>query len=195
MKVSCLILAAGEASRMGSAKQLLPFGEKTLLQWVIETALQVDFEEIRLVLGAHREKIMPSLRHYPISFTHNPHWKEGMGTSIAVGMKEIVPESEAVLIMLGDQPFVGPDHLKALISHHKRSRKPIVASYYREKAGVPALFTREKFDQLQQLKGKEGAGRMIRESQPEVYRLGFEGAAIDIDTPEDYQKWKNGLKS
>ncbi len=194
MRVSCLILAAGEASRMGSAKQLLPFGEKTLLQWVIETALQVDFEEIRLVLGAHRQKIMPSLKNYPVAFTHNPHWEEGMGTSIAMGMKEILPGSEAVLIMLGDQPFVGPDHLQALISHHKRSRKSIVASYYREKAGVPALFTREKFDQLKQLKGKEGAGRMIRESQQEVYSLALAEAAIDIDTPKDYQKWKNSLK-
>lgn len=190
MNASCLILAAGQASRMGRPKQMLPFGEGTLLQHVIKIAQQLTWQEIRVVVGAHRDLIAPSLKGWGVEVSVNPNWESGMGSSIAKGVSDLLYEPEGVLILLGDQPFVTHKHLGALIQKYQSSQKAIIASSYQHKMGVPAFFHQSFFPKLKSLASKEGAGKLIKQHRQDVDVVSFAKAAIDLDTPEDYEKWK-----
>lgn len=178
---------------MGRPKQVLPFGEGTLLQHVIHIASQVNFDEIRVVLGAHRQLILPVLKEMSVQLSFNSDWEKGMASSIAQGISDLPKNSEGALIMLGDQPFVSSAHLEALVQKHLESQKPIVASFYKGKMGVPALFHHSFYEKLKDLKGKQGAGKLIGTNPQELEFIEFPEAAIDLDTPEDYEKWKRRI--
>ncbi|MCI4668368.1 MAG: nucleotidyltransferase family protein [Bacteroidia bacterium] len=191
MKISCVILAAGQASRMGRPKQLLPFGEVSLLEHVLNIAFKIDFSEIRIVLGAHKDLILPIVEKLDVHVSINDNWASGMGSSISCAVKDQPKDVEGLVIMLGDQPFIRASHIEALIDTHQQSRKKIVASMYEEKWGVPAFFHESIFEKLSALKEQEGAGKLIKAHKDELALVKNPDAAIDLDTPEDYEKWKN----
>ncbi|HWS72221.1 MAG TPA: nucleotidyltransferase family protein, partial [Thermoanaerobaculia bacterium] len=143
-----VILAAGGSSRLGTAKQLLPFRGKALLQHAIETA-RAACEDVRVVVN-------PTLRDAArgVEVVINEKWEEGLASSIRRGLEGIECD---VLLMLCDQPLVTPEHLRALIS----AGAPIAATGYRGIAGVPAFFAARFLVELRALRGDHGARRVI----------------------------------
>ncbi|MEI9917281.1 MAG: nucleotidyltransferase family protein [Bacteroidota bacterium] len=180
MPVSVIILAAGSSSRMGQSKQLLPWGNETLLGHAINTALQCRADFVLVVLGhdeiAHRKAIAG----FPVSTIVNPQWQKGIGSSIKEGLRSTI-EADAVLFMTCDMPFVTADHLNKIIE----TDHPIVASKYEDAIGVPALFRKEMYDKLLRIRDDEGARKLILDHKPKVVDL---KSGIDLDTPEDYQR-------
>ena len=81
-----LILAAGDASRMGSVKQLLPFNNTTLIQTVIKNALGTKANKVFCVLGANIEVIKNEVKTDSVTFISNTNWKEGLSSSIVAGI-------------------------------------------------------------------------------------------------------------
>jgi molybdenum cofactor cytidylyltransferase len=180
MPVSVIILAAGSSSRMGESKQLLPWKGKTLLTHSITTALESRAGKVYVVL-AKDQKLVADL---PVSVVINSVWERGIGSSIKAGLNE-AKEDEAVLIMVGDMPFVTSQHLNNLIEHYAKTKSAVVASKYLETIGVPALFDKKVFDELLKIADDEGAKKVIMKNRPAVI---FLESGDDIDTPEDYQK-------
>src|ERR1035437_6793844 len=104
-----IILAAGSSGRLGSPKQNLIYKGQTLLQGAIETAVASACEPVIIVLGANENVIRQSIEGSNATIVYNADWQEGMASSIRVGitaLKKINPESDAVILMLCDQPFV-----------------------------------------------------------------------------------------
>ncbi len=159
------------------------------MQRTIKAAVDAKQCLVVVVLGANAEQIRPTLEPFEVLFLHNPGWAEGMASSIRVGLTEVLriePELEAVVFLLSDQPFVEAALLKKMIQVQEETGKSIVACSYQDTLGAPVLFTKEFFPELQQLKGQEGAKKLLAQHPEKVASIPFLKGAIDIDTPSDY---------
>jgi molybdenum cofactor cytidylyltransferase len=159
-KIAVLILAAGEASRMQRPKQLLPWRETTLLNHCMATAFDLRNTKSFVVLGAHKDDILPTINHSNVSVLHNEHWKQGMGSSISFGVTSIQSygDFDAVLIVVADQPLVSLSYLENMIQIYTSSNKGIVASKYEDnKLGVPVIFDARYFKYLVDIQGDKRA--------------------------------------
>lgn len=186
-----IILAAGASVRMGKPKQLLTYQQKTLIQHAIDTALATDAEQVILVLGANADDIVASTNTAGVELMVNAHWKEGMASSVRLGVSTLqqnYPDVESALIMLCDQPFVTSDLLKELQTAKEQSGKKIAASFYKNTAGVPVFFDKSLFPELLKLQGQEGAKKLLALYEDEVVTVPFPEGETDIDTAEDYEQ-------
>lgn len=181
--VSVIILAAGSSSRMGQSKQLLPWKDGTLLSHAVMTAIDSRAGHVYVVLGNNEIEHRKAIKETPVTVVSNPLWQKGMGTSIKAGLKQ-AKDSGAVLIMVCDMPFVTSQHLNNLIEHHDKTNSPIIASKYLETIGVPALFSKEVFDELMKINDDEGAKNVIMKNDPAIVLL---KSGVDLDTPDDYR--------
>ena len=190
-KIAILILAAGSSSRMGTAKQLLPYKKTTLLGWTIEQVKTSKANAIYCVLGANAAIIKQQINQYKIETIFNADFKNGLSTSILVGVNHIIAKNfDSVLITLADQPNINPKYLDELIITSEENPKKIIASNYETKIGVPAIFPKNYFNQLLNLKGDKGASLFLNNHVSETIKMPLFNL-IDIDTKEDYQKLIN----
>ena len=116
-----------------------------------------------------------------------------MGSSLKTGLEHLVhktPEISSVLVLVCDQPLVTQRLLEKLISEHDRSGKLIVASGYGGTAGVPALFNKVLFDEIMGMEDDQGAKKIIQKHPNETVVIDFPEGAVDLDTPDDYEKFK-----
>ena len=183
-----IILAAGSSSRLGKPKQNLIYKGQTLLQKAIETAIASVCREVIVVLGANSGVIRPNIENKPVHIIHNADWEEGMALSIRLGVTELKknPETDSVLLMLCDQPFVQTALLDQIIQ--AKSKKGIVACVYNDTIGPPVLFDKKYFDELLLLKGQEGAKKLLLKYTDDVATIPFPLGSVDIDTREDFEK-------
>lgn len=198
-ELTILILAAGPSTRMGQSKQQLLIDGKSLLIRTVETALQSDAGEVIVVLGASEDAHRQLLKEVPIEIIFNPEWEAGMGSSLKAGLSHalsINPRTEAIIVMVCDQPQLRSYHVKSLLEKHKSTKALIVASSYASTIGVPALFDKKLFGKILELDDEHGAKKIIQQYQAET--IDFPEGVIDLDTPEEYGNFisskKNALK-
>jgi molybdenum cofactor cytidylyltransferase len=185
-----ILLAAGASRRLGQPKQLLPFGEKTLLEKMAQVALDSGCGQVVVVLGAFFDKTAAAIAHLPVHIAKNEAWENGMGASISCGVRFLeknVPEVDAALLMLCDQPFVQAAHLKKLVATWQESGKEAVASAYGDTLGVPALFSRRLFGELSALPGEQGAKAVLLAHREELTTIDFPEGRVDLDTRKDWE--------
>ncbi len=183
MGTGAIVLAAGGSSRLGAPKQLVTFRGETLVRQAVKTALASVCERVVVVVGSQATEMRRELKDLPVLIVENKDWRTGISSSIRAGIERI--DSDGVVIMLCDQPFVTAHVLNDLISTHRRTCRPIVASTYGTTRGVPAFFARELFTALASLTKDEGARRIIASHHEQVATVEFPNGAVDIDTPED----------
>jgi len=186
--IGTVILAAGESSRLGQAKQLVSFRGASLLRRATEHALALAAGPVAVVLGARTEEIRPALDGLDLLVVENPAWRQGMGTSLSTGLQELLrtsPDVHGVLIMLCDQPLVTESALRALCDAYRAGGNRITASGYAGAVGVPAIFARSLFPELLALEGGMGARTIIQRHRDSVRVVPIPEAALDVDTAED----------
>ncbi|MDQ3323512.1 MAG: nucleotidyltransferase family protein [Acidobacteriota bacterium] len=192
-KIGCIILAAGDSTRMNSeAKQLLEFRGKTLLRRAAETAIEANFDRIVIVLGSIAEELKKEIDDLPVQIAVNKNWETGMSSSIKVGLSAFSngENIDAVVVTLCDQPLVSAKILRELGETFAETGKSIIACRYAETIGVPALFARVVFDDLMDLREDEGAKKVIKKYEAETAVILAPEAAFDVDTAQDYEKLK-----
>ncbi|GAA4087198.1 nucleotidyltransferase family protein [Mucilaginibacter panaciglaebae] len=184
-----LILAAGASNRLGFPKQTLLYKGKTLIEHAIEVGLKSKCQSVTIVLGANVDSIETGIKHYPVNIIQNNNWADGMASSIKAGIEVLKenPDTENVVIMLCDQPFVNRALIDSMLYKQQETGKKIVACAYNDTLGVPVLFNKSFFTELLMLQGKEGAKKIINNHPDDVVAVSFEKGAIDIDTLNDYQ--------
>jgi molybdenum cofactor cytidylyltransferase len=186
--VPAIVLAAGAATRMGRLKQLLPYRGRTLVEHSVRHAIEAGFKPVIVVVGAEAEAVAAALAAEPVVIARNVAWESGMGSSIATGMRYLdATDSDAVAILLADQPLVTSNHLVSMASLLGAPHVRIVAAEYNGTLGVPALFKREIFPLLSALPPEAGARHLLRGSRAEIRAYPLPEAAMDIDTPEDFE--------
>lgn len=191
MKTGIILLAAGSSSRLGRPKQLINYQGKTLIQYSIEVARQSAAEDLVVVLGANSKLIQTGIQSKDIPMLVHAHWEEGMSSSMQCGLRHLSTTSqvEQVILMLCDQPYVSQELLDQLIHEKKTSGKGIVACRYAGTVGVPALFDQCYFLELLELKGSEGAKKVILSHLEDVFLIDFPLGAVDLDTEEDVNQF------
>ncbi|BAO76964.1 nucleotidyltransferase family protein [Winogradskyella sp. PG-2] len=193
--ISILILAAGNSNRMGTSKQLLPVGKTTLLGVTIENALLSNANKVYCVLGANAKIITESISNYNVDTIFNSKYKSGLSSSIVKGIEHIEEENlDAVLILLGDQPFIESIYINEIIDAYTKHDKTIIASLYKTSLGVPALIPKKYFNDLLKLKGDNGAKSFFKTQKENIISI-KNGKLMDIDTKEQYQDFINSSNS
>ena len=183
-----IVLAAGSSTRMGAPKQLLEYQGRPLVRHAAQVALAAGCEPVIVVLGSRAGEIRQAFDGLRVEITVNPRWQEGMGTSIQAGLAALGPRGDTAILTLGDQPLVTPRFLRKLREIHAASEQPIVAAWYSGTVGVPALFARAAFRKLQALGPDQGCKGVILKNQVQATFVDCPEAALDIDTPDDYQR-------
>lgn len=159
----------------------------------VEVAVCTGFSPIIVVLGANRVEIERSLSAVAATKVINDEWEEGMASSIRCGIGELKrqsPQTDGVIVMVCDQPFINEGILKNLLLVQRNTGKAVVASRYENVNGTPVLFHRSLFDELMQLKGDKGAGKFLEQHSELVATVAFSEGKTDIDTIEDYEHIK-----
>lgn len=189
--LSVILLAAGASTRMGVPKALLPWGERTVLEHILGTIREAGLTQVLVVTGAHHQELAERLPPGTASLVFNPDWNTGMGGSIRTGMgylQQTWPQTRAVLILLADQPLIGPEYLKNMVAMYEDAgQKGLIASKHMDGLGVPALFSHTFFRALFELPEGQGAKQLIQQNK-EHCLVADPGETIrDMDTPEAYR--------
>lgn len=188
-KVAGIILAAGEGSRMGRTKQLLPFRGRTILENVVDSALGSQLHRVIVVLGHEAERIAPLLEGREVALVRNDRYRLGQSCSLQAGLALVTPESDAVLFLLGDQPLVTPELIDRIVAAYRESGSPIVVPVREGRRGNPVLFARETFPRIRALTADCGARPLFAEYADRLLALPVTDSSIhqDIDTEAEYR--------
>ena len=189
-KISGILLAAGESKRMGSPKQLLPLGGKTVIEHGVHNLLQSDIAELIVVLGAEASRIEALLAGRPVKTVFNPLFDQGMGSSVAAGIKSLGQGVDGVLLALADQPLVPAQVVDLLIRSFKSSGKGIVLPTWKGKRGHPVIFGPAYIPALMLANGDHGGRDIVRSHPQDVLEVQVEsqGVCLDLDSFADYER-------
>lgn len=188
--ISLILLAAGESSRLGTPKQLLVYKGKNLMQHTIDLN-QTRCLEMVIVLGAFKKEILAVVDILGIEVVENVNWSEGLASSIRCGLSSVLetnPETEAVILVLCDQPFLTAEILHEIIEKYHSSGQSIVHCSYGDVSGPPTLFHKSLFPYLMELKGGQGAKKVVEMFPDQVAYVDFPKGKLDIDTAADYHQ-------
>ncbi|MGC6431562.1 MAG: nucleotidyltransferase family protein [Jejuia sp.] len=191
--IAIAILAAGASSRMGSPKQVLKWGNTSLLEHAITNSKKSNAKEVIVVLGANNDTISSQITTDDVSVVINKEWEKGLGRSIASAVLYVLDSNkvEGLLIVLADQPFVTSTYLNEMIlTFNLNTGKIIATAYDSDRFGVPALFDKSYFEELSRLVGDEGAKAILKKYNHQVVVLSPDFQNWDIDTKEDYKRLK-----
>jgi len=191
-----IILAAGEAKRFGSPKQLLVWKGQTLVERAVHACLEVGCDRIVVVTGAHASAIQLSLKLFEekpnVSVTLNPNWSAGMHTSIACGLKALLrleANLHSTFVLAVDQPLIDAYFLQKLYT--AKSGHDAAALTYPSGPGVPACFGESLFTQLINLATKgHGAKAILRDPTVNTALVNDPKRRQDIDTLADWNDFK-----
>lgn len=188
MTVAALILAAGSSSRLGSPKQLLPWGGDTLLGHVIKRTRAFGVDEVWVVIGYDAETMLNEVEFGDAVVVVNDDYEEGLASSLRVGLDALLRESRAdtVLIVMGDQPEVRADVVAELLAASRSEKRPAVVPKYRYSWSNPAVVDRSLWERMMSLEGDAGAQRLLKAHPEWVREVWFEHLPPrDVDTPQD----------
>ncbi len=190
MRVSAIVLAAGESRRMGRAKMTLPFGESTILETVIRALEQSEIHGVTVVLGRNWQEAYPAIQHLDAEVVVNPRPERGMLSSAQWGLAHLRDDVDAFLFALGDQPQIQPETVNALIRASAECDRGIFLPTYEGKRGHPLLVKSHHKQAILNLSDSGGLNQLLEQNPLEIREVPSDSESVlhDIDTPEDYRQ-------
>ncbi|TCM58954.1 molybdopterin molybdochelatase /molybdenum cofactor cytidylyltransferase [Rhizobium sp. PP-F2F-G48] len=191
--VRSVVLAAGQASRMGAAghhKLLAEFDGVPLVRRTTEIALAASAAPVTVVTGHREADIRDALSGLDLVFAQNDDFASGMASSLITGLDSIGAEADGMLVLLADMPGVTADDLRRLISAFEAhgsedGGEAVVRAVYGGKRGNPVILPRALFPALRRLEGDVGARHVIENGNLPVVDVDIGPAAhLDLDTPD-----------
>ena len=188
--VSGILLAAGLSTRMGEPKQLLPFGESTIVETVVDNMLGAKFDQVIVVVGHRAAEIQKQLGTRSIKTVFNRDYRDGMLTSAQTGIRAC-KESGAFALMLVDQPFITSDLINEVIEAYQQTEKGIVLPSYNYKRGHPVIFDHRYAQDILALDTEsDGVRTLFKKYGDDIHYVTVDTDDVlrDIDNPEDYER-------
>lgn len=182
--MAAIILAAGQSRRMGAVnKLLLDVNGVPMIRGVVETLMRDEIEPVVVVTGHEYEQVEACLEGIPVQFAFNPRYEEGMGASIAVGIRSLAAgRHSGVLVCVGDLPNLNSSVVAKLVNAFQAERgQRIVAPVFQGKRGHPVLFPIGYSEKLKQLRGDVGARDLLRQDAQLVVELETEDDGVTRD--------------
>jgi len=186
-QIAAILLAAGRSRRMGAFKPLLPFGDTTVIKFCVRQLHDAGLKKIVVVAGHRADEVRSHLHDFDITFATNPDPNSAMGVSIARGIEQVSPPTQAVVIALADHPGVDSSTI-SLIAGEWQSGAKLVQPRYKDRGGHPVLIDLSYRDELINLNPVEGLRAFFDAHRNKVRRLSVASpyVARDMDTWEDY---------
>jgi molybdenum cofactor cytidylyltransferase len=179
-----LVLAAGGSSRLGQPKQLLPYGPATLLDHVLGVARACAFDQLVCVIGGGAGDVRAAVDFDGVDVVRNEAFGSGCSSSVAAALSAVDPRADVLVLMLGDQPGVSSDAVRALVAG--RAAAPIAACAYADGRGHPLAFGRAMFGELGSLHGDKAVWKLMDRVPP--FEVAVAGPIPrDVDTWADYE--------
>ena len=190
-RVGALVLAAGMSTRAGSINKLLHLyhGEPLILH-VVRTVIASCVTETLVVLGHEAKQVEAAIAGNPIGVLHNSQYQQGIATSLVLGISHL-HEYDAVVVCLGDMPHVTPDAINTLVDAMTRHRqKSFFIPVFHGNRGNPVLITKDRYDEVSDLKGDSGARKLIQRLPQLTHEvpINSKGVREDFDTPEQLKR-------
>jgi molybdenum cofactor cytidylyltransferase len=184
-----IILAAGDSTRMGYPKALLPLGSDRFLTRILRTLNAAGMPRAVIILGRAAGMIQPQIQDWPVDIYINPDPDRGQLSSIQLALSHIAPECTAGMIWPVDQPAVSENLVRRLVELFWSAGSRIACPIYGNKRGHPAIFHRDLFQEFMDAPLEEGPKKIIiRHQQATALLLTEEAATVrDIDTPAEYE--------
>jgi molybdenum cofactor cytidylyltransferase len=190
--IAALLLAAGAARRFGAPKLLQDLHGKPLVRWSAEWLRGAPVDEIIVVVPPDSGGLQSALEGIDARFVTNPHPELGLASSIAFGVAGVNAATQAIFVVLGDEPMLGRGALLRVHERYQAGGAKIVAPTFAGVPGHPVLFDRSVFDELRTFSGDSGA-RAVLDRDPG--RVAFvemaESMPMDVDTPEDLARLRS----
>ena len=185
-RVVAIVLAAGSASRFGSPKALAVLEGRPMLQHVLDSVASADMAEVLVVLGAAADDVEAAVNWRGEQRVRNPNPERGLASSLRAGLAALPPGAEAALIVLGDQPRLRPEVIRAVVDRWRAGSRPIVVPRYAAGGALnPVLLARAAWPLAMALEGDRGMGPLINGSPDLVTDVPVEGDNPDVDTLAD----------
>ena len=183
-----IILAAGSSRRMGTQKLLLPFGEKTIIETVIDNILQSVVDGVMVVLGADHDRIRKIVDPLPVEVCFNENHESGMLSSVMCGFRSLPEDTGTALVFLGDQPGIPPQVTDTILKAYDESLHGIVIPVYDHRRGHPMLVDMKYKREIEKLDLETGLRSLMHLFPEDVLEVEVNepGILVDIDTREDY---------
>ena len=184
--VTGLVLGAGGSKRLGLPKQLLPYGEGTLLGHVVGTARACGLDQTIVAIGGAADEVRAGVDLGGAQVVVNDAYGAGCSSSIAAALAVVDPRCDVLVLMLGDQPGVSAETVAKLLAG--RGDAPLAVCLYDDARGHPIAFARSVFPALAELHGDKGVWRLLDQRSAEAVEVSIAGPVPrDVDTPEDYR--------
>jgi molybdenum cofactor cytidylyltransferase len=181
-----LVLAAGGSSRLGRAKQLLPYRDATLLDWVLDTARACAFDQLLVAVGGAAGEVRDAVDLSGARVVANPAYGAGCSSSIVAAMAALDPRCTELVLLLGDQPGVTAETVRALQAG--RGNAPLAVCRYDDGRGHPLAFGPAVFGDLRTLHGDKAVWKLLDRRADDVVEVSVEGPVPpDVDTWDDYR--------
>lgn len=191
MRPVAVVLAAGAASRFGSNKLLAPLDGRPVLQHTLDAVAAADMEDVVVVLGTEADAVEAAIQWHGERRVRNDRPQDGLSSSLRVGLDAAVevPDADAVLVVLGDQPALRPGVVRAVLTV---AESPAAATalfvrprYPADPAPNPVLVRRSGWALAAGLEGDWGLAHLMAGQPDRVLEVPVEGSNPDIDTPAD----------
>jgi CTP:molybdopterin cytidylyltransferase MocA len=182
--VAGILLAAGDGSRLGQPKALVRIAGQSLAARGAAMLRAGGADPVVVVTGAATVDLSDAVA------VHNPRWRTGMGSSMAVGLTAVPDHCAAAVLALADQPLVGSAAVARLIEAFERGASVAVAGYSGRPRN-PVLLAREHWPLAIELAAGDVGARPFLRAHPELVTLvecGDTGKPDDIDTPDDLER-------
>jgi molybdenum cofactor cytidylyltransferase len=195
--IAGIILAAGMSSRLGSAKQLVRARGQVLLDKILDEALASRLDRIVLVLGHQAAEISAALKvrenHDRLHILVNPAYRDGMSTSLRIGAGSVQNRFSAIMVLLGDQPFVRAYLINLLIDLFRSSEKDICVPVCRGRGGPPVIIGRRFYSAVMSTTGDIGARDILKSNPESILDVEIPDPKIffDVDTRDDIDRMQS----
>lgn len=189
--ISALVLAAGESSRMGQPKMLLPWGNTTVLGQVIRVIKSAKIEDILVVTGAARKLVEAMCRAEGARAVFNERYDQGgMLVSLQTGLRKMRSATEAALVTLGDQPQIRENYVRLVARRYADSRAPLIVPSYNRRRGHPWVVDRAFWQEILGMSEPETPREFLNRHAADILYVDLDSPTIleDLDAPEDYFK-------
>ncbi|HJU63647.1 MAG TPA: nucleotidyltransferase family protein [Candidatus Binatia bacterium] len=193
------ILSAGESSRMGRPKALLPIDGVRFIEKIVTALRLTRIARIMVVLGHNAAEMRQRISDLQVDLVINPDYKQGQSTSLAAAIRSIEAGNDAervdgILVHLVDHPYINADLVNLMIERFYETKKLIVVPRYQDRRGHPVIFSKALFGELLAAPLDRGAKAVVHAHRDDTLEIdtNYEGAIIDIDTPEEYRRHVKG---
>ena len=187
-RVSAILTAAGESTRMGAPKPLLPWRGAILIEHQVACLLEGGCDEVIVVLGHAADQVAPFVRGDGVRAVVNSDYRLGKTTSIKAGLAHADPTAFAILLLAVDQPRTA-SIVGQVVRAHLDAGALITSPRYNGRGGHPLIFSAELRGELERItEENQGIREVFEAHRSDVLEVHLDDPMLrlDLNTPEAY---------